>query len=398
MNKAKILLLQCYLCVASVSAAILTPALPHIEKTFALSHGSVTWIVSIFLLGYVIGQLIYGPIANRFGRLPALRAGLIINIIGIIISLMAVYIINNYFILLVGRLVTSLGAAACLACTFMLINELLDPEKAKQAMALSLIPFTVGVGLSITLAGIITQYLNWEYCFLILLLQGITMLILTWQFREPLQTPRRLHVASILCAYRKTLESKQLVKYALMVGLCSSITYGYSTAAPIYTQSILHLSASEYGYWNLLNIIGMFMSGYIGAKLMKIWSAEKIIQFSLLLMIPCLFSLIILSLSLYPNIFWFFSTTFFLYLFSGLLFSAGSFLASNAISDKASASSMMSFINMGTAMLSVMIMGYLPFSIMTSWMIVFAALFFLVLYLLFTGDKKKLETTLLVNS
>ena len=57
MNKTKIMLLQSYICVASASAAIITPALPHIERAYALSHGSIEWVVSIFLLGYVLGVL-----------------------------------------------------------------------------------------------------------------------------------------------------------------------------------------------------------------------------------------------------------------------------------------------------------------------------------------------------
>jgi MFS family permease len=178
MNKIKIMLLQSYICVASVSAAIITPALPHIEKTFALSHGSIEWVRSIFLLGYVLGQLIYGPIANRFGRLNALRFGLGINLIGIITCLIAVYV-NNYFILLAGRLITALGSAAGLSCTFTLINELLTKEQAKNAMSFALVFFTVGIGLSVTAAGIITEYSHWQYCFLVLLIHGSIMFFST---------------------------------------------------------------------------------------------------------------------------------------------------------------------------------------------------------------------------
>jgi MFS family permease len=88
-SKLKVGILLSYVCMASVSAAIITPALPHIEQSYQLSQGSLEWIVSIFLIGYVIGQLIYGPVANRFGRLLALRAGLVINLAGIVICIIA---------------------------------------------------------------------------------------------------------------------------------------------------------------------------------------------------------------------------------------------------------------------------------------------------------------------
>jgi DHA1 family bicyclomycin/chloramphenicol resistance-like MFS transporter len=76
-NSFKTGILLSYICIASLSAAMITPALPHIQSFFYLSKGAVEWVVSIFLLGYVIGQLIYAPIANRYGRLTALRAGLV---------------------------------------------------------------------------------------------------------------------------------------------------------------------------------------------------------------------------------------------------------------------------------------------------------------------------------
>src|SRR3990167_2536043 len=120
-------LLLSYICIASASAAIITPALPHIQAYFLLTKGSVEWVVSIFLLGYVIGQLIYAPIANRYGRLKALRSGLLINLLGILICILSP-ITHNYTLLLFGRLITALGAASGLSCTFLLINELLPPD------------------------------------------------------------------------------------------------------------------------------------------------------------------------------------------------------------------------------------------------------------------------------
>ena len=92
----KVAILLSYICIASFSAAIITPALPQIQKTFSLSHGAVGWVISIFLFGYVIGQLIYGPLANRYGRLKALRIGMLINILGVILCIFSVYV-HSYF-------------------------------------------------------------------------------------------------------------------------------------------------------------------------------------------------------------------------------------------------------------------------------------------------------------
>ena len=87
MKTWKIPLLLSYISVASSSCAMITPAFPQIEKTWRVGDSQVASLVSVFLIGYFIGQLVYGPIANRFGRLFALRAGLILNLFGIVFAI-----------------------------------------------------------------------------------------------------------------------------------------------------------------------------------------------------------------------------------------------------------------------------------------------------------------------
>ncbi|MBP9723025.1 MAG: MFS transporter [Gammaproteobacteria bacterium] len=381
MSSFKIALLLSYICIASISASIITPALPQIEAVFSLKNGAIEWIVAIFLFGYVIGQLVYGPLANRFGRITALRSGLVINIIGILICITANYILD-YNILLLGRFLTALGSAAGLSCTFMLINELLSVERAKQTMSFTVVSFTVGIGLAITAGGIVTQYLNWSYCFWGLLIHGALMLIFTWQFPETLKQSIELNVSTIISRYVVALRNKNLLIFSLAVGFVSAVSYCYSVAGPIYAQTNLNLTPDLYAYWNLLNIIGMLCSGYLSAYLMKKYSPEKILSFGLLLLAPCLLFLALIAFIQNILPLWFFINTMFLYLFSGVIFPAGSYLASNTLNDKASASSMMSFINMSSAMLAVIFMSYVPLCTISSFSITLTGFYFLVISLL----------------
>lgn len=367
-----------YICIASLSAAMITPALPHIQLFFNLSKGAVEWVVSIFLLGYVIGQLIYAPIANRYGRLIALRAGLLINLLGILICLLSTPI-HSFSLLLIGRLITALGAASGLTCTFMLINELLPKERAKHAMSLAVISFTSGIGLAVLLGGVITQYLQWQDCFIVLLIHGMVMFALTYQFKETLVEKKAIHPKTILKNYYSAFSHANLIVFALVVGFVSFFAYGYSASAPIYTQNILHLTASQYGYWNSINMIGMLSSGFLSAKLMKTHHEKRVllIGFSGVFLGLCM--LVIITIASIHYTLLFFATTSFLYLTSGLLFPAASYFASTAISDRASASSVMSFINMGSAMLGVIIMGYLPLPTISAFTVILS-LFFVITF------------------
>ncbi|WP_133129526.1 MFS transporter [Legionella yabuuchiae] len=372
-----------YISIASVSAAIITPALPEIEHQYHLAIGSVEWMVSAFLIGYVLGQLIYGPLANQFGRLKALRIGLTINLLGIIICLTALFA-NFYWLLILGRFISALGAASGLACTFMLINEWLPETQRKSAMAYAVFSFALGVGIAVMIGGIITEYWHWQGCFWLLLAHGLVMLWGTQVFSETLVEAKPIHLSRIITDYSTTLKSPTLVVYSIVVGSCSAISYCFSAAGPQIAQNSLDLSAAEYGYWNGLNVIGMLAGGILAKQLLTRLSENSVIAIGLTGVAIAISNLFLMWHLGSQSALWFFLITASLYLLSSFLFSGGSAIASNAIADKASSAAMMSFINMGFATLAVIVMGYLVHNPLLGFTLILLIIWLLVVGLIFT--------------
>ena len=87
---------------ASVNAVLFTPALPEIAEYFHINADIAEHTVTFFLMGYALGQLIYGPLANRFGRKPALYLGITLQIISCFICVLS-SVVDAYWLLLVGR-------------------------------------------------------------------------------------------------------------------------------------------------------------------------------------------------------------------------------------------------------------------------------------------------------
>lgn len=385
-SKFNLIWLLSYISIASVSAAIITPALPEIQAHFSLSFGTVEWIISAFLIGYVVGQLIYGPLANQFGRLKALRIGLVINLFGIIICLTGLAV-NAYWLLIIGRLITALGAASGLACTFMLINEWLPESQRQTAMAYSVLSFALGVGIAVMLGGLITEYWNWQGCFWFLLVHGLSMLWGTCVFSETLVISKPIHAVTIFRDYSAALSSSRLVVFSLVVGCCSAISYCFSAAGPQIAQDLLKLSAAQYGYWNGLNIVGMLLGGLLVKQLLARFSVNRVIAIGFLGIALGIGNLFIIWGIASQSALWFFLMTASLYLFSSLLFSGGSLVASNALKDKASASAMMSFVNMCFATLCVILMGYLVTNPLLGFVIILCLIWLLVVGLLFMNKQ-----------
>jgi len=368
MNIFKKIILLSYISVASISAVMITPALPILKQSFHLSDSQLQWVVSLFLIGYIVGQLIYGPVANRIGTIKAIRLGFTINIIGIILCLVGAWQMN-YMLLLFGRLITALGAAAGLACTFMLIKQLLAQHEAKQALSHSLLSFSIGIGLAVAIGGFLTQYIHWQYCFWVLLVHGSLVLASTWLFSSQSKVIKT-GMLQLIDGYRHALQSKTLITYSFVVGLMCVVTYCSSAVAPLISTSFLHLNPAQYGLWNLVNIVGMFASGLIGAKLLKHYAMNKIIYSGMIGFLLAVLSLLLMWLSGMPSPLWFFISTMLLYFFSGIIFPPAAFYATHAIEDTASASSMMSFINMSCGTIAVVIVGHLPFSFLLDLVII----------------------------
>lgn len=369
MKAWKIALLLSYISIASMSSAIITPALPLIREQFHITQGALEWVVSIFLLGYMLGQIIYGPLANRIGRLSALRVGLSVNLVGIILCLLATYF-NSYSLLLSGRLITALGASAGLSCTFILLNESLTPERAKHALAYAVIMFTLGIGLAVLVGGIVSTYLAWQACFAVLFLHGLFMFAATFLFEETLREKKSLHILLVLQHYTQALCHKALFTYALFVALVSVFSYCYSVAAPLASHELLGLSAAGYGYWNIINMLGMLLGGLAAARLIKQFSEVTLLVTATGLMLLLTLLLAVLLHWHYVNTLVFFSISAMMYFLASIIFPAASHRASNAISDKANASGAMNLINMGSAVFSVTILGYLPLSQLSGFIII----------------------------
>ena len=167
-----------------------------------------------------------------------------------------------------------------------------------------------------------------------------------------------------------------------MVGLCSSIGYCFSAAGPQITVDLFHLSPAEYGYWNSMNMVGMLFGGLLAKTLLQRMGANKVVILGLTGTALGLGSLILMSYSTNATALWFFTSTLIMYLFSGLLFAGGSYLASNAVSDKASGAAMMSFLNMSTATLAVVLMGYLGIKPIGAFITILCSLWLFILVIL----------------
>ncbi|MCP4879067.1 MAG: multidrug effflux MFS transporter, partial [Gammaproteobacteria bacterium] len=141
--------------VSPVALNIILPALPSIASSLGLTTNSVQLSFSLYLLALAIGQLLLGPLADRFGRRPVLLGGIIVHMLGCLMAAMA----HDLFMLLVGRALQALGG-----CTGIALARTIMLDRYPRDIAAGKIGYiTLAIGLAQAIAPTAGGYLNLAY-------------------------------------------------------------------------------------------------------------------------------------------------------------------------------------------------------------------------------------------
>jgi Bcr/CflA subfamily drug resistance transporter len=342
---------------AAMGAILMTPALPEIARYFNITVSVTQLTVTSFLLGYAIGQLIYGPIANRLGRKPAFYVGIAIATVGSLFSILASPI-ESFHLLILGRLLEALGASAGLVVCFTLINDFYYPKEARRVTGLMMVAFAVMPGIAIAIGGVLTQYINWQACFYFLLLYGLMLICFVASLPETMSKsdPCALHYRHLFKNYGKLFLNKKLVGYSLYSGFSSACIYVFGAAGPFIGTHFLHIAPAAYGLWGLTPFIGTLLGCLINIRLANV-NAEYMLKIAFFLeLIASLFMLICF-------VFHFITLTTLL-LPMGILCMGHPMMASTALSlamtqtdDRGNGSAVMNFVAMSMPVLMTLLLG-----------------------------------------
>ncbi len=374
---------------ASVNAVLFTPALPEIAKYFSITSDVAQQTIIWFLVGYTIGQLFYGPIANRFGRKPALYIGITLQILSSALCVISGY--SHYYpLLVIGRFFLALGSGVGLQMAFTLVNEFYEPKIASQKISYLIMAFAITPGLSVALGGILTEHSSWISCFYASAIYGIILLGLVTRLPEPptVLDNNALKLKNLFRDYFCQFKNIQLVSGGLIMGGSSCFNYVFAAFAPFLAIKLSGMSSSEYGFANLLPPIGLLTGSIVSAQLAKVYDLKFLMRVGLFIIA---FSVGIMLFAMLNHV----SIIFSLFIPMAMIFFGLCFILANAstiamsqVRNKSHGSSVLNFLNMGLATLVVLSLTYLPLKMLllpTVFMVFIMAMIFL--YKILTRQK-----------
>lgn len=344
---------------ASVNAVLFTPALPDIAKYFSITSDVAQQTMIWFLVGYTLGQLFYGPIANRFGRKQALYIGITLQILSSLLCVISGYV-HFYPLLVVGRFFLALGSGVGLQVAFTLVNEFYEPKVASQKISYLIMAFAITPGLSVALGGLLTEHFNWISCFYASSIYGIIFLLLVKRLPEPFTVldSNALKLKNLFQDYLVQFKNIQLISGGLIMGGSSCFNYVFAAFAPFLAIKLSGMSSSEYGFANLLPPIGLLIGSIVSAQLAKVCDLKFLMRLGLSIITVSVGIMVFAMLNHISIIFSLFIPM--MMAFFGLCFiiANASTIAMSQVSNKSHGSAVLNFLNMGLATFVVFSLTY----------------------------------------
>lgn len=291
------------------------PGFAGIAKDLNTTVAKVSMSLSSYFVGISAGQLLYGPLLDRFGRKKPLFAGLVVYILA---SLGCVYVSNiDSFILL--RFIQAVGSCAATVASVAMVRDLFPVKDIPKVFSLLMLVLGLSPMLAPTIGGYITEDYGWHTVFLILMFMGIAVLIAS-QIGLPgtykPDTTISLKPKPIILNFLRVLKEPQFFTYAFTGAVAFSGLFTYVAASPIIFMDIYLVEAKTYGWIFAFMSVSFIGSSQLNSLLLRKFTSEQMIFGALIS--QSVISIIFLVLSL-NDLLGLYETIIMLFLFLGCL-------------------------------------------------------------------------------
>lgn len=242
---------------------IFVPALADAAADLGTTPAAAQLTVTLFLVGLAGGQLVYGPLSDRYGRRPVLIAGLGLYLAGLLLAIPA----PNITVLVAARVLQALGACSTLVIGRAMVRDVSGSADAARRMALLTMAMTLTPALAPALGGLVDTWLGWRAVFgvlagLVAVLGALVVLTLPETNRHPVALPGPSAMAA---AYLRLLRVPVFRAY-LVAGACAGTSlYAFLAVAPFLLVDRLGRSSGEVGLDCLIVVFGM-VAGAVAAN------------------------------------------------------------------------------------------------------------------------------------
>jgi DHA1 family bicyclomycin/chloramphenicol resistance-like MFS transporter len=263
--------------IGPLSIDMYLPAFPAIAKSLHSSVSEVTLSLSSFFIGISAGQLLYGPLLERYGRKRPLYVGLCLYFLASV-GCALVQSVNS---LIIFRLLQAVGGCVGMVAARAMVRDLFDVKDNAKIFSMLMLVVSVSPIIAPTLGGYITATLGWRYIFAVLIFVILIILIGTYFFLPESKKPDpnfSLKPVSILRNFASVLSHRQFITFALTGSISYGGLYAYVGGSPHVFMEIFKVSEAQFGWIFTFLAAGLIGASQVNNVVLKHFSGEHIIK------------------------------------------------------------------------------------------------------------------------
>ncbi len=312
-EKAKLVVILALMsAIAPLSTDMYLPALPQVQASFHTTPALTQLSLASFFIAFALGQLIYGPLSDIFGRKKPLYAGTALFVLASISCVM----VDSVQAFIVLRFVEALGGCAGVVIARAIVNDIFELNEAASIFALMMVVSSIAPMLSPTFGAFLLEFFSWQSIFFTLFVLGMVLLFLiAFSLKESASRAGKAKFSreAIAKSYKAVLSDRLFMSYALAGALATGAIFAYITGSSFVFMEFFELDKRSYGILFGINALGGVISAAINAKLVLKYSPYKVLPRALMVMF--FLSIVLVASSFFHSNFWAFEVVLFATLF-----------------------------------------------------------------------------------
>lgn len=278
------------------------PSLPEVTGSLHAPAATVQLTLTACLAGMAFGQLVVGPMSDRWGRRRPLLSGLVVYVLATVLCALA----PTVELLVAFRLAQGLAGAAGIVIARAVVRDLYDGDAMARFFSTLMLISGVAPVVAPLIGGQILRVTDWRGVFVVLTAVGIALTAVVWARLPETLRPEDRHVGGVgeaLHAMRGLLADRVFAGYMLAGGFTFAALFAYISASPFVIQEIYGASPQTFSLLFGVNSVGLVIAGQINGKvLVGRVPLEKVLAAGLALVVLAATALLLMSTGVFGNV------------------------------------------------------------------------------------------------
>ncbi|HEY0743806.1 MAG TPA: Bcr/CflA family multidrug efflux MFS transporter [Chryseosolibacter sp.] len=258
------------------------PGFPAIASDLNTTIASVQLSLTSYFIGIAAGQMLYGPLLDRFGRKPPLYAGLSIYVLASI----GCAFTQSVDALIAMRFLQAIGGCAGMVCAQALVRDLFPPDKTAQAFSLMTLVVAISPMIAPTVGGYLTVAWGWHSLFILLAVITFAMLVCVYFFLpagRKADSTISLKPVSVMKNFYTVVKQPQFLIYTLTGGFAAAAPFAYIAGSADVFMNLYGSSPQEYG-WIFAGIAAVIIgTTQLNHLLLRRYTSQQVIKVNIMI-------------------------------------------------------------------------------------------------------------------